>query len=158
MEAHDVLAGIVVLAGLVGIIVPILPGLVLQVFAVALWAWEESTTVGWVVLVVVVALAIAASIFKYLSPGRRLKEAGLPGWLLLTAVIVGIVGLFVIPVVGAPIGFVLTIYLFERARKGGAQAWPSTKTALSAVAQSIGIELAGGFLIAVTFFAGALAT
>ncbi|HEU4895814.1 MAG TPA: DUF456 family protein, partial [Acidimicrobiia bacterium] len=93
MEVHDVLAGIVVLAGLVGIIVPILPGLVLQVGAIAFWAWEESSTVGWAVFVVVIALAVAASILKYLSPGRRLKEAGLPGWLLLTAVIVGIIGL-----------------------------------------------------------------
>ncbi len=158
MEIHDVLAGIIVLAGLVGIILPILPGLVLQIAAVGFWAWEESTTVGWSVFAVVVGLAIAASVLKYLSPGRRLKEAGLPGWLILVAVMVAIVGLFVIPIVGAPIGFVLTIYLFERARKGSAQAWPSTKTALSAVAQSIGIELAGGFLITVVFFAGAILT
>jgi uncharacterized protein len=158
LEAHDVLAGIVVLAGLVGIIVPILPGLVLQVAAIALWAWEESSALGWGVLVVVIGLAITASVLKYLFPGRRLKEAGLPGWLLLVAVIVGIIGLFVIPVVGAPLGFVVTIYLFERARRGPTQAWPSTKTALSAVAQSIGIELVGGFLIAVVFFIGTFAT
>lgn len=145
-----------VLAGLVGIVVVVLPGIALQVVAVAFWAWEESTLIGWVALGLVAALAVTASVLKYLSPGRRLRAAGIPGWLLLAAVLVGIVGLFVIPVVGAPIGFVATIYTFERARKGKALAWPSTKSATRAVLTSIGIELAGGFLIAVVFFAAAL--
>lgn len=158
MEIHDILAGLVVLAGLVGIVVVVLPGIALQVVAVAFWAWEESTLTGWVVVSIVAGLAVAASVFKYLSPGRRLRAAGIPGWVLLAAVLVGIVGLFAIPVVGAPIGFVATIYVFERARKGRALAWPSTKSALRAVLTSIGIELAGGFSIAVVFFAGALLT
>ena len=158
MEIHDILAGLVVLAGLVGIVVVVLPGIALQVVAVAFWAWEESTLIGWVAVGLVAALAVAASLLKYLSPGRRLRAAGIPGWLLLAAVLVGIVGLFVIPVVGAPIGFVATIYSFERARKGKALAWPSTKSAMRAVLTSIGIELAGGFLIAVVFFAAALLT
>lgn len=156
MQIHDILAGLAVLAGLVGIVLVFLPGLALQVIAVAVWAFEESTTAGWVALGLVVALAVAASILKYLFPGRRLKEAGVPGWVLLMAVLVAIVGLFAIPVVGAPIGFVVTVYGFERARKGKDRAWPSTKSALKAVFTSIGIELAGGFLIAVVFFAGAL--
>lgn len=158
MEIHDFLAGFAVLAGLVGIVVVVLPGIVLQVIAVTVWAFEESTAVAWSVLIVVVGLAVAASVLKYLFPGRRLRAAGLPGWLLLTAVMVAIVGLFVIPVVGAPLGFVLTVYTFERARKGKAQAWPSTKRALRAVLTSIGIELAGGFLIAGVYFAGVLLT
>ena len=158
MEVHDVLAGLAVLAGLVGIVVVFLPGLVLQVAAVAIWAFEESTFVGWVVLGTVVGLAVTASVLKYVFPGRRLREAGIPGWVLLVAVMVAVVGLFAIPVVGAPIGFVVAIYVFERARKGRERAWPSTKTALRAVLTSIGIELAGGFLIAAVFFAGALTT
>lgn len=158
MEVHDFLAGVAVLVGLMGIVVPVLPGLALQVLAIGLWAFEESSLEGWVLLGLVVTIALATSIFKYLSPGRRLKQAGIPGWLLLTAVLVAAVGLFVIPVVGAPIGFVLTIYLFERSRRGKDRAWPSTKTALRAVATSIGIELAGGFAIAVVYFGGILLT
>jgi uncharacterized protein YqgC (DUF456 family) len=141
LEIHDFLAGVLVLAGLVGIVVPVLPGLLLQIGAIAFWAFEESSFVGWVVLVLAIVLAIAASVIKFVFPGKRLKEAQVPGWLVLVAVSVAIVGLFVIPVVGAPIGFVLTIYLFERA-----------------VLQSIGIELSGGFLIAVVFFFGVFLT
>jgi hypothetical protein len=158
LEIHDILAGLVVLLGLLGIVVVVLPGIALQVVAVALWAWEESTLTAWVVIGLVVAIAVAASVLKYLSPGRRLRAAGIPGWVLLAAVLVGIVGLFVIPVIGAPIGFVVTIYVFERGRLGKTLAWPSTRGALRAVLTSIGIELAGGFLIAIVFFAGALLT
>jgi len=158
VEVHDVLVGLVVLAGLVGIVVPILPGIALQAVAVAVWAYEESNLTGWLVLGLALALAVTATVLKYLFPGRRLKATGISGWVLLAAVLVGIVGLFAIPVVGAPIGFVLTIYGFERARKGKALAWPSTKSALRAVLTSIGIELVGGFLIAVVFLAGSLLT
>lgn len=152
------MAGLAVLIGLAGIVVVFLPGLALQVVATALWAFEESTVAGWAILATVVVLAITASVVKYLFPGRKLREAGIPGWVLLVAVLVAIIGLFALPLVGAPLGFVLTVYLFERARRGRAQAWPSTKSAVKAVLASIGIELAGGFLIAVVFFTGAVLT
>lgn len=64
MEIHDILAGFAVLAGLVGIVVVVLPGIVLQVIAVTVWAFEESTVVAWSVLTVVVGLAVAASVLK----------------------------------------------------------------------------------------------
>ncbi len=65
-------------------------------------------------------------------------------------------GFFVVPVIGAPLGFVLSIYVFERRRKGREAAWPSTKQALRAIATSIGIELAGAFVITIVFFVAAL--
>ena len=158
MEVHDFLVGLAVVIGLVGIVVVFLPGLVLQVVAIAIWAFEESTFVAWVVLAIVVLLAITATVLKYAFPHRRLKGQGVPGWVLFVAVVVAILGLFVIPVVGAPIGFILTVYVFERIRRGPARAWPSTKAALQAVLTSTGIELAGGFLILIVFVAGAFAT
>lgn len=158
MELHDILAGLAVLVGLVGIVLVFLPGIALQVIAVFVWAFEESTAVAWVVLSVVVVLAATATVLKYSFPGRRLKEEGVPGWVLLVAVGGAIVGFFIIPVIGAPIGFVLAVYVFERLRRGRARAWPSTKTALKAVLTSTGIELAGGFLILLTFVAGAILT
>lgn len=158
MEIHDILAGIGVLVGLVGIVLVFLPGLILQVAAVLVWAFEESNPIGWVVLTLVVAIAGAAMVFKYLHPGRQLRAAGLPSWLLFLAVTAATVGLFAVPVVGAPLFFVATIYVFERARRGRAQAWPSTKAAVRALFTSIGIELAGGFLIVIVFVAGALLT
>ena len=157
MEIHDVLAGIAVLIGLVGTVVMILPGIVLQVVAVAIWAFEESTVIGWVVFGLVIALAVAASVLKYVFPSRRLREVGIPRSVLLLAVIAGTIGFFFL-VIGAPLGFLLVIYLFERTRVGKERAWTSTKEAVRALMTSVGIELAGGFLILLVFAAGALLT
>ena len=66
-----------------------------------------------------------------------------------------IVLFFLIPVVGAPIGFVLGVFLVELARKReGHTAWRATVSALKAVAVSVGIELAAGFVIVLVWLLG----
>jgi uncharacterized protein YqgC (DUF456 family) len=154
LGVHDLLALIATLVGLGGILFPVLPGLLLQVGAIFVWALVDSSTAGWVVLAISSLIALATLILKIAFPGRKLKQAGVPAGLLLFAVAVGVVGLFVIPIVGGPLAFVGTIYLFEWRRGGSGTAWPSTKTSLIAVAQSIGIELAGGTLITLLLIAG----
>lgn len=126
--------------------------------AIAVWAFVEGSVGGWIALAVVGAIAVIATVLKYLRPGRRLRAAGIPGWLLLAAATTAIIGFFAVPIVGAPLGFIATIYLFERRRLGKAAAWPSTKTALAAIITSVGIELAGAFAITVVFVIAALAT
>ena len=56
------------------------------------------------------------------------------------------------------IGFVLGVYVAERARVGRALAWPSTKGALRAVGVSILIELVAASLAAIVWVAGVAAT
>lgn len=135
------------LVGLAGIVLPVLPGLVLIVAAVFVWALEESSGIAWSVFGFSLLIAITAIVVKYLIPGRNLKEAGIPTSTLLMAALGAFVGFFVIPIIGAPIGFVVGIYLMEWRRVGRSGAWPATKTSTGQVALSIGIELAGGLLI-----------
>ena len=40
--------------------------------------------------------------------------------------VLGVVGFFVIPVIGLPLGFVLGVYLSELSRVGVDRAWPAT--------------------------------
>ncbi len=147
-----------VVIGLGGIILPILPGLFLQLFAVVFWAFEESTAVAWAVAGLSLLVTVAVTFLKYTRPGRKLKDAGIPMWVLVVAVGLGILGFFVIPVVGGPLAFVLAVYVFERVRSGRERAWPSTKVALVALAQSVGIELAGGVTILLLLLAGVFLT
>ena len=70
----------------------------------------------------------------------------------------GIVGFFVIPVVGLLIGFVLGVYLAELRRVGSAAAWPATVHALKAVGLSIVIELVASLLAATTWALGVVLT
>lgn len=150
------LAAVLVVVGIVGIVVPILPGLVLVVAGVAVWAVARADAVAWIVLGIVVAIVLVGSVVKYLVPGRRLRDSGVPGRTIALGAVLGVVGFFVIPVVGLFIGFVLGIYLAELARLGGHDvAWPSTRKALAAVGWSIVIEMATG-LIAAAVWVGAL--
>ncbi len=158
MSPTEVLVALAILVGLVGVIVPILPGLVLVLAAVLFWAIGERSATGWSVFTVVAVLLVAGTVVKYVVPNRRLKTTGIPASTTWFGVALGVVGFFVIPVIGLFIGFVLGVYLAEYRRVGGAAAWPSTKEALRAVGVSIVIELAAGTLAALVWVAGAVAT
>jgi uncharacterized protein len=155
-ELGELAIGLIIVVSLFGIVLPILPGLGMEVIAIFLWAFVEGGGAAWGVAIAALVLAGVGTFIKYSIPKQKLNEVGIPNRTLLIATAVAIVGLFVIPVVGAPIGFVLTIYVFERIRVGGKQAWPATKTSLGAIATSIGIELATGLLIAAIWFGAVL--
>jgi uncharacterized protein YqgC (DUF456 family) len=156
VEVVTVLAAVLVAVGIVGIALPILPGLVLVVAGVTVWAVARADATAWIVLGIVVAIVVVGSVVKYLVPGRRLRDSGVPGRTIALGAVLGVIGFFVIPVVGLFIGFVLGIYLAELARLGAHDAaWPSTRKALGAVGWSIVIEMATG-LIAAAVWVGAL--
>ncbi len=150
---------ILIIVGIVGIVVPVVPGLLLAVLGVLLWASETGGSTAWTVFGLCVAIYLAGVVVQLLVPGKRLRAQGVTTWTLLLAVLLGIVGMFVIPVIGFVIGFVGGIFLVEQGRsRNRAQAWARTKNAVGAVMTSMGIELIAGLLIAVTFVVGVLAT
>jgi uncharacterized protein len=148
---------VAIVVGLVGIIVPLLPGLVLCWAGVLVWALFGGAGWGrWVVLAVATGFVVAGTVIKYLLPGRNLKRAGVPNRSLFVGGVLGVIGFFVVPVVGLVLGFVLGVWLAEEVRlHDGRAAWGSTKQALKATGLSMLIELAAGLGIAVTFAVGA---
>jgi len=158
VSALELLVAIAIAVGIAGIIVPVLPGTILVLAAVLVWALDIGTTTAWAVFAVSSLLLVMGSVVKYLLPGRQLKASGVPSRTLLVGALLGFIGFFVIPVVGMFIGFVLGVYVAERARVGGALAWPSTKSALRAVGASILIELVAALLAAAAWVAGVVAT
>lgn len=153
------LVGLTIFVGLVGVVVPVLPGLVLTWAAVLVWALVEKDATAWTVLGLATAVAAASQVVKYTVPGRRLKDAGVPTRSLIAGGIAGIVGFFVIPVVGLLIGFVAGVYAAERARLATHDAaWVSTKHALKAAGLSLLIELGAGLVIAALWLVGVLLT
>lgn len=158
MSLTEVLVALLVAVGLAGILVPVLPGSVLILGGVLIWALEVGGSVAWVVFAVVTVLLAVGTVVKYAVPGKRLKTAGIPASTQWAGAGLAIVGFFVVPVVGIFLGFVLGIYLAEHRRVGSAQAWPSTMHALKAVGLSILIELVAGVLAAGTWVVGVLLT
>ncbi len=155
--ALNLLVGVAIGIGIVGVVIPALPGVLLVWAAVLVWALLTDADGRWLVLGLVTAIAAASQVLKILVPGRRMQAAGIPTRTLLTGAAVGIVGFFVIPVVGALVGFVLGVYLAERGRLGSHErAWPSTKTALRGALLSIAIEFVAAALCAGIWLAGAI--
>lgn len=158
MSATEILIAVLIAVGIAGIIVPVLPGTLLVLVAILVWALEIGTSTGWLVFAVCAALLVGGTVVKYLVPGRSLKASGVPNRTLLVGAVLAFVGFFVVPLVGVFIGFVLGVYLAERGRVGAAQAGPSTRRALKAVGVSILIELVAAFLAAVTWVVGVAVT
>jgi uncharacterized protein len=152
-----VVVGLAIAAGIVGVVVPVLPGAVLAWAAIAVWALAAGSATGWAVLAAATLLIGGAQVMKLLVPGRRLRNAGVPRRSILAGLVVAGVGFFLIPVAGFFIGFPLGIYLEERRRLARhASAWDSTREALRAIGLSIVIELSATVLAAGAWLAAVL--
>ena len=152
-----VLVALAIAIGLVGIVLPFLPGTLLIYAAIAVWAFMVRGTVAWVVLGVVTVVLGASLLVKYLWPARRMRAADVSGRTLAAGALAGVIGFFVIPVVGLVVGFVAGVYLAELAhRRDNKRAWASTVHAVKGVALSMGVELAGGLLATAAWVIGLL--
>lgn len=157
-----VLVALVIAVGLVGIVLPVLPGGGFLVFAaIAVWAVLEAradaahATVAWVTLGVAAVFFVTSEVIKYTWPVRRMRAAEVGIWSLVAGGVLGVIGFFVIPVIGLVIGFVAGIYLGElAARHDYRRAWTSTVHALKGVALSVGVELTGALLATVAWVVG----
>ena len=159
MTLVDLLTALAIAIGLAGILAPILPGTLLILVAMLVWALSVDQPTGWVVFAVATTVIAAGTVIKFAIPGKHMSRAGVSNSTLLIGAALGIVGFFVIPVIGGPIGFVLGIFLIETGRsRDRSQAWRQTKVALRGVLQSIGIELLAGTAILATWIAGVLIT
>ena len=154
-----ILVALAIAVGIIGIVVPLLPGTLLVLAAIAVWAVMENNLTGWVTLGVATVLLGAAMLIKYTWPVRRMRDADVRTMSLVAGGVLGVIGFFVIPVVGLVIGFVLGVYLAELAKRGDQRvAWTSTKHAIKGVALSMGVELAGALLATVVWVIGVYLT
>ncbi len=150
-----VLVALAIAIGLVGILVPVLPGGLLVFLAIAVWAVAVHTATAWVVLGVAAALFLAGEVVKYLWPMRRMRRAEVAARSLVVGAILGIIGFFVIPVLGLALGFVLGVYLCEySALRDPTRAWTSTKHAIKGVALAMGVEFTAALMAAGVWVTG----
>lgn len=158
MSFLEVCVGLAIAVGLVGILFPILPGSLLILGAIAVWAFQVGGTTAWSVFAVSTLLLVAGNIVKYSVPGKQMKTSGVPNSTLIVGAVCAVAGFFIIPVVGILIGFVVGVYAAELRRVGRVQAWPSTRTAIKAVGVSIAIEFMAALLAAAVWGIGVAST
>jgi uncharacterized protein YqgC (DUF456 family) len=145
--------------GIAGTVVPILPGTLVVGAAVCVWAAVEGGWDSWSVALLAVGLLAVGQLLKYVIAGRALSAGGVPTLTMVAGGVLGLVGFFVIPVVGLVVGFVGGVFLAELVRlRDPREAWPSTLLAMKAAGIATLIELGAALLATSVWAAGVLLT
>jgi uncharacterized protein YqgC (DUF456 family) len=156
----QLLVGLVMVAGVVGVVVPVLPGLLLSFAAGLVWVWQDGGGPTRVLVgVVLTGLLVAGTSAKYLLPARSATGAGAPRSTLLAGVLGAVAGFFLIPFLGVVVGGVGAVYLAELRRlRDGRAAGRSTWAVLKAVGIGMLVELVAAVLMLGTWLLGVWVT
>lgn len=145
-----------VILGLIGAVLPMLPGPILIWLGVLVWAWADGfATVNWWtlgILGLLAALSWASDLFFTTTLSRR---AGVSWRAIAGALVCGVLGgilLSGVPVIGtlfgALIGALVGMLLIERRIKGNwPEAWAAVRAYALATAVSTGFELVVALLM-----------
>ena len=126
-----ILCAALILLGLAGTVLPVLPGTVLVWGGIVLGAWiDDFTRVGVSTVVVISVLALLAWALDYVAGLMGAKKAGASKQALVGAALgtvlglfMGLVGVLFMPLVGAAVGEYLAQKNQERAVKVGVATW-----------------------------------
>lgn len=140
---------IILLIGLLGTVVPVLPGILLMWGAVVGYGlFLGFGPVGVGALVAATLISVAAVALGFILPARLADESGASAKSQLAAIVGGIIGFFVIPVIGFIIGALAGIAISEYADKGDVDL---ARQSTVAVAKGFGVsalaQIVAGFLI-----------
>ncbi|MGW1467531.1 DUF456 domain-containing protein [Streptomyces sp. NPDC001493] len=144
-----VAVALVMLLGLVGVLVPGVPGQAIVWAAVLWWALTDVSPLAWGVLIGSTAVLLLNQALKPLLPPRRPRESGAPRRTLIIGGLAAIGGFFVLPVVGGALGYVGGVYGVERLRLGSRSAgWASVRSVMRATGYAVLVELYACLLVA----------
>jgi uncharacterized protein YqgC (DUF456 family) len=150
---------LVMLVGLVGTLIPIVPGIILMWIAAVFYGFAVGFDVFSIgVLAVVTVLAAVSVAVGIVLPKRAATESGASTSSQLAAVVGAVIGFFAIPVVGVVVGALAGIALAEWRDKGD---WQAARVSTIAVAKGFGwsalVQFGIGFVILVVWLAWAQA-
>jgi uncharacterized protein YqgC (DUF456 family) len=136
------------LVGLVGIVVPLVPGLALIWGAAIVWAVDGRSSLAWIVLGILTLLAVGGFLAGVFLPARGASSAGAPRWVLAAGAAGMVVGFFVIPVLGVVVGGPAGIFLAELLRVRDARtAARATGATLKGFGLAVAAQLAVGTIM-----------
>ncbi len=149
-----VLIAIAILVGILGTVLPILPGLLLCWGAVVGYGFIAGfDTVAWVAIAATTVFFALGTWWGVRIPQRHAAEIGMRTIDQVAAAICAIVGAFVIPVVGLPVGFIVGVFVLRLLRTMNlSAAWTSTKRSVVSIAKASGAQAACGFGIGLVWF------
>lgn len=151
-----VLCGAAILVGVVGTVVPVLPGSFLIGLSLLAWAiWGGEGTTGWVVFGIGMVFVLAGMAASAVLAGRKLRQHRIPNRSVALGIVLGIAGMFIIPVVGLFVGFAAGLLLSEVQRTRNVRTAMTTSwAALKATGLGILVEFGLACLAASTWLVG----
>lgn len=154
MDAFGIfLVALAMVVGIVGTIVPFLPGIPIVWAAALVYGVAEGFgPIGWTCFVIITLLGIGGLIAGVVVPKRHVEGGGAPFSTIVVAVIGAIIGAIVIPVIGIVVGGVLGVLFAERARTQSWElAWASTKRALVGFGLGALVQMGAGIAMMATW-------
>lgn len=112
----SLITGLLLVVGVVGIVVPVLPGSITILVGLLVWAIGIGGATGWTVFAIAGALVVAGMIATLVLTGRMLRREKIPNRSVLVGGLAGLVGMFILPGFGLLIGFVLGLFIAEYLR------------------------------------------
>ncbi|HHU38420.1 MAG TPA: DUF456 domain-containing protein [Propionibacterium sp.] len=154
-ELVAALSIVLVVIGVCGIVVPVLPGSLAILAGLLVWAIWGGSAFGWWVLGIGAVFVLAGMSAQYLITGRRLKAREIPSRSVVVGLVCGVIGLFVLPFLGLPIGFTVGLLASEYARVRNLRDAASTSwAALKSVGLGMLVELSLALAAATTLLVG----
>lgn len=150
-----ILSAALIVLGLVGTLLPALPGTAFVLGGIVVGAWiDDFTRVGWGALAVITVMAIAAWVLDYVAALLGARRAGASRQAVMGAAIgtvagifMGLVGVLFLPLVGAAIGEWLARRDHQGAVRVGLATWLGLMVGLVAKVV-LAFMMIGVFLVA----------
>jgi uncharacterized protein YqgC (DUF456 family) len=152
MPVQENLVNLLILAvmfiGLLGLMIPIFPGLlIIWLAALGYGLMTGFTTAGWILFIIITLLFAAGSLLDNLVMGQQAHKHGASLISIIVAMVFGILGNLVFPVIGGLIGALLALFLLE---------WIRRKNWREALTATRGWAIGCGWAVATRFFCGVL--
>jgi len=114
----EVLTLTFMLFGLFGLIIPVVPGLVIiWVAALGYGIAAGFGTLGWIMFAIISLLMVAGSVIDNVLMGTQARQSGASWVSIAAALVFGIAGNFVLPVIGGLIAALLALFVAEWIRR-----------------------------------------
>lgn len=152
------LALLVMIVGLAGVVVPLVPGILLVGLAAVVSTFALGVDAsGWLMVATITLITLGGAGASMALPARRGLRGDAARSSLALAAGLGLIGFFVIPVVGMPVGALGGLYLGEINRHGDrARAWASTRNVLRAYGLGVLVEFGAALLVIAVWLPGTL--
>ena len=150
MNLSDSLLNIVILltmlVGLLGLIIPIFPGLVIIWIGSLAYVLKTGFEFpAWLMFSILTVIMIVGSLLDNFVMGKQAHKQGASWLSIVLAILFGIVGAFIIPIIGGFLGAILALFIAE---------WIRRKNWRDAINATTGLAIGCGWAVVLRFILG----